>query len=219
MSKKPLKVLLVEDHDIVRHGIKALLEDEPAVQVVAEAANGMEALDQIARYHPEVVLMDMNMPVMNGLECTQKIKLIFPHVKILILSMHDHESYLINLLEAGANGYILKNTSREELIFAIRKIGNDGMYMGPEFTMNMLAKYKAASGFIGNPVKTNIAITDRERDVLNLIAEGLTNTEMAQKLFTSVRTIETRRKNLLTKTGTTNTATLIKFAVKNGMIK
>ncbi|MGZ3920350.1 MAG: response regulator transcription factor [Bacteroidia bacterium] len=199
MNRKPVKILLVEDHEIVRQGIKALLQGEPAMEVVAEAGNGAEALEQIKNYQPDVILMDMNMPVMNGLECTQKIRLVFPKVKILILSMHDHESYLINMLDAGANGYILKNTSKEELVFAIRKIANDGMYMGPEFTMNMLAKYKAASGFIGQAPKISIPITDREKDVLSLIAEGLTNTEMAQKLFTSVRTIETRRKNLLTK--------------------
>jgi DNA-binding NarL/FixJ family response regulator len=212
-----IKVLLVEDHDIVRQGIRALIENEPEVQVVGEASNGSEALSQLKNSDARVILMDMNMPVMNGLECTRKVKQQYPDKKVLILSMHDHESYLIDLLEAGADGYILKNTNKDELIFAIKKIANDGIYMGPEFTLNMLAKYKAAAGFVPARMK-DINITDREMDVLSLVAEGHTNIEIAKQLFTSVRTIETRRKNLLDKTGTSNTATLIKYAVQNGLI-
>lgn len=214
-----IKVLLVEDHDIVRQGIKALLETDNEIEVVGEANNGAEAIDQIKKQDPDVILMDMNMPVMNGLECTRRVKAEFPGKKVLILSMHDHESYLIDLLDAGADGYILKNTSKEELLFAIKKIARHGIYMGPEFTLNMLAKYKASTGYVGlNHVKEH-NITNREMDVLRLVAEGKTNIEIARELFTSVRTIETRRKNLLDKTNTTNTATLIKYALQNGLIK
>lgn len=214
-----VKVLLVEDHDLVRQGIRALLENETDIEVSGEACNGAEAMTKVKTFDPDVILMDMNMPVMNGLECTRQMKNQYPAKKVLILSMHDHESYLIDLLDAGADGYILKNTSKDELLFAIRKIANDGMYMGPEFTMNMLAKYKAASGFVNPARKTDIKITDREMDVLNLVAEGKTNIQIAKELFTSVRTIETRRKNLLDKTGTTNTATLIRYSVQNGLVK
>jgi DNA-binding NarL/FixJ family response regulator len=214
----PIKILLLEDHDIVRQGIKALLDSEKeTVIVLDEARNGAEAIEKIRRQNPDVVLMDMNMPVMNGIECTKQIRLEFPQVKVLILSMHDHESYLIEMLEAGANGYLLKNAAKDELIFAIKKIANDGIHFGPEFTLNMLSKYKAAIGH--SSAKVDAKLTDREMDVLRLIAMGYTNTEMAKTLFTSVRTIETRRKKLLDKTGTTNTATLIKFAVLNGLIK
>jgi DNA-binding NarL/FixJ family response regulator len=214
----PVKILLVEDHDIVRQGIRALLEGEKdIVTVIDEARNGAEALEKIRRQSPGVVLMDMNMPIMNGIECTKQIRREFPDVKVLILSMHDHESYLIEMLEAGANGYLLKNAAKDELVFAIKKIANDGIYFGPEFTLNMLAKYKAAIGH--SSAKVDVKLSDREMDVLRLIAMGYTNTEMAKTLFTSVRTIETRRKKLLDKTGTTNTATLIKFAVLNGLIK
>lgn len=214
-----IKVFLVEDHDIVRQGVKALLENNNETSVIGEASNGEEALQKLKKVQPDVILMDYNMPIMNGLECTRKVKVEFPHLKILILSMHDHESYLIDMLDAGANGYILKNTSPDEMIFAIKKVANNGVYMGPEFTLNMLAKYKAAQGFIGNRQPPNLNLTEREMDVLKLLAKGLTNTQMAHQLFTSVRTIETRRKKLLDKTGTNNTATLIKFAVLNGMIK
>lgn len=214
-----IKVLLVEDHDLVRQGIKALLDREDEIEVVGEACNGLEALEKVRLLNPDVILMDMNMPQMGGLECTRKIKAEMPSKKILILSMHDHESYLIDMLDAGANGYILKNTSKEELLFAIRKIANDGIYMGPEFTLSMLAKFKASGGFTTAQKKSDIRLTEREMDVLHMVAEGKTNMQIAQELFTSVRTIETRRKNLLDKTGTTNTATLIKYAVLNGLVK
>lgn len=215
----PVNVFLVEDHDIVRHGIKALLEGEPEIAIIGEAANGEQAISKLSSIQPDVILMDMNMPVMNGLESTRIIKRDYPSVKVLILSMHDHESYLIDMLDAGADGYILKNSSREELVFAIKKIANDGMYMAPEFTMSMLAKYKMETGRNRRPENLDIQLTEREKNVLDLIAEGLTNVEIANKLFTSVRTIETRRKKLLEKTGTKNTATLIRFAVLNGLIK
>jgi DNA-binding NarL/FixJ family response regulator len=213
-----IKVLLVEDHDIVRQGISALIAGSEEVEVVGEASNGASALEKIKQCNPDVILMDMNMPVMNGLESTREIKKQFPGKKVLILSMHDHESYLIDLLDAGADGYILKNTTKDELLFAIRKVASHGMYMGPEFTINMLAKYKASTVYLAVP-NSDLKITDREMDVLNLVAEGKTNVEIARELFTSVRTIETRRKNLLEKTGTTNTATLIRYAFKNGLIK
>jgi DNA-binding NarL/FixJ family response regulator len=213
----PVKVLLVEDHDIVRQGIKSLLEDVNDIVIVGEANNGMKAIPEIQLKKPDVVLMDLNMPVMNGLECTKKIKAEFAGVKVLILSMHDHESYLIDLLDAGADGYLLKNTSKDELLFAIKKVAGDGIYMGPEFTINMLAKYKASKGPVAvQPSSHNI--TPREMQVLKLVAEGKTNVEIAKELFTSVRTIETRRKNLLDKTKSTNTATLIRYAVKNGLV-
>jgi DNA-binding NarL/FixJ family response regulator len=214
-----ITIFLVEDHDIVRNGIKALLSNHPQIKIVGEASNGLDALEKLEKIQPDIVLVDMNMPVMDGLESTKRIKNKYPDVKILVLSMHDHESYLIDMLQAGANGYILKNASTEELVFAIRKIANDGIYIGPEFTLNMLAKYKAFAGYSDSTALYDFKISDREMDVLKLVAKGLTNNEIAVKLFTSVRTIETRRKKLLEKTKTRNTATLIYFAAANGLIK
>jgi DNA-binding NarL/FixJ family response regulator len=213
-----IKVLLVEDHDLVRQGIRALLEREQGITVVGEASNGEAAIAELQRSIADVVVMDMSMPVMNGLQCTKYIKQHYPKKKVLIVSMHDHESYLIDLLAAGADGYILKNAPREELAFAIRKIANDGIYMGPEFTLNMLQKYKSVAHDPAVEVQ-DLKITPREMEVLKLVAEGKTNVEIARELFTSVRTIETRRKNLLDKTRSTNTATLIRYAVKSGLVK
>jgi two-component system response regulator NreC len=212
-----IKVLLVEDHEIVRKGIKAIVESDPEIEVSGEASNGIEAIQKLKSLEVDLVLMDMNMPEMNGYECTKLVKQYHPAVKVLILSMHDHENYLIDMLTAGADGYILKNASKDELIFALRKIKNGGIYIGSEFTVNIVSKYKSSNHQLNG--NTEIDLSERERDVLNLIAEGHTNAEIAEKLFTSIRTIETRRKRLLEKTGTTNTATLIRFAVKNGLVE
>jgi DNA-binding NarL/FixJ family response regulator len=212
-----IKVLLVEDHEIVRKGIKAILESDPEIEVAGEASNGIEAIQKLKTIPVDFVLMDMNMPEMNGQECTKLVKQYHPAIKVLILSMHDHENYLIDMLGAGVDGYILKNASKDELLFAIKKITTGGIYIGSEFTVNIVSKYKSNNH---HPVATiEIELSDRERDVLTLIAEGHTNAEIAEKLFTSIRTIETRRKRLLEKTSTTNTATLIRFAVRNGLVE
>lgn len=213
-----IKVLLVEDHAIVRQGIRSLIESDMEISVIGEAANGVEAIHLISENMPDVVIMDLNMPVMNGIECTKVLKRQYPALKVLVLSMHDHEQYLVDMLAAGANGYVLKNTSRKELLYAIKLLHNNRKYIGPEFTESMLAKYQALTK---NNSKTaaSVDLSEREKEVLDLIAEGLTNVEIANKLTTSVRTIETRRKNLLEKTNTTNTATLIRFAALNGLIK
>ena|SRR6218665_2024495 len=212
-----VRILLVEDHEIVRQGVRSLIENESGIEIVAEAGNGQQALEACRRIKVDVVLMDINMPVMSGLECTRLLKKEFPEIKILVLSMHDFENYLIDLLQAGANGYILKNSSRDELVFAIRQVAIGGMYIGPEFTISILDKIKKGVNLLGykGPV---ISLSEGEAQVLELIGEGLTNVQMANRLFISVRTIESRRKKLLEKTNTTNTATLIKFSIKHGLI-
>lgn len=213
-----VKLILVEDHDIVRQGIHSLLQDENDIEIVGEAQNGKEALDLCARVSPDLVLMDMNMPVMNGSEATRQLKKRYPKLKVLILSMHDDESYLIEMLEAGADGYVLKSSRKDELLFAIRKVVSGGSYIGSEFIISILEKYKSRTNHISE-LASGILLSEGERQILDLIAEGLTNAEMAEKLFISVRTVESRRKKLLEKTGTVNTATLIKFALKNGLLK
>lgn len=214
-----IKILLAEDQAIVREGLKVLLDSEPEVSVVAVASNGREVLETIEKIEVDIVIMEVNMPVMNGLTCTKQVKAKFPDIRVLILSVCDNESYLIDLLDAGADGYILKSSTKEELLFAIHKISNDGTYIGPEFTLNILNRRKAERKTDSAEINPNNTLTDREMEVLELIAQGMTNAEMASKLFISVRTIETRRKKILEKTGTTNTATLIKYAILNGLIR
>ncbi len=213
-----LKIILVDDHILVRQGISSLLRGEPGLEIVGEARNGIEALDLCGRVRPDLVLMDIHMPVMNGMECTRVLRENFPDLKIIVLSMHNSSSYLLEMITAGASGYVLKNSSKEELMLAINKVAGGGVYISPELTLTVLEDFKDRhNATVDEPV--SVPLSDGEKQILDLIAEGLTNTQMAKKLFISIRTVESRRKKLLDKTGTTNTATLIKFAVKNGLVK
>ena len=211
-----IKVLLVEDHSIVREGLQVLFADEQDLRIIGEASNGAEAIDFVRANKPDLVLMDINMPVMNGIECTREIKRLYPDIKIVVLSMHDQESYLVDMLNSGAEGFVIKNTKKAELVFAIKKVMSGGTYIGPEFTLNMLARVNSGEKLVVNK-NSNVKLSVGEKQVLDLILAGMTNAQMAEKLFTSVRTIETRRKKLLEKTGTSNTATLVKYALLNGL--
>lgn len=212
----PVRIILAEDHDVISQGVRPLLESEPEIEIVAEASNGLEVIERCKSGNIDLAVLDMNMPLMNGVECTRVLKKDVPDIKVLILSMRDYEHYLVDMLQAGANGYILKNPCRNELAFAIKKIASGGTYIGPEFTFSIFEKYKNSSNSL---IYRGPVISPAENQVLELIAEGYTNTQIANKLFTSIRTIESRRKKLIEKTGTNNTATLIKFSLRHGLVK
>lgn len=212
----PVKVFLVEGREIVRLGVKAMLDNGRNVILAGEASHIEEALQMLKSIQPDVILLDMTLPVAALLDFTKQIKIKYPAVRILMLTLHDYESSLTRLLQSGVDGYVLKDTSGDEMIFAIEKIYKEGSYLEPDTILDVLANYKSKSEVPVAPVPN---LSEREMQVLDLIAEGLTNIQMAKKLFTSVRTIETRRKKLLNKTGTINTATLVRFAVLNGLIK
>jgi DNA-binding NarL/FixJ family response regulator len=211
-----IKVFILGNHEIVCHGIRSLLENTEA-EVIGECTNGDEAIERIKFLKPDVVIIDINGSIEEAITNTQHLRDDLAKVKILVLMMEDHEAYLTDMLDAGVQAIVLKNVRSEELLFAIKKVAHDEFYLCTDFAINILAKYKKIKGVQGH-VQLHIKLSDREMDVLKLVAEGLTNTEMAHRLFTSVRTIETRRKKLLDKTGTNNTATLIKFAVQNGLV-
>lgn len=211
-----IKVFIGEDHEIVRDGLKSLLRDTPGVSVVGEAANGKEIIDNIPG-DTDIVLMDINMPVLNGIETTKQIQQKYDGINVLVLSMMDHENYVAEMFNAGAKGYMLKNTGKEELLYALKRIKEGGMYVSPEIMAKSLEKMVLLSRENQRSV-SNVALSKRELEVLKLLAEGLTNNEIAEKLFTSRRTIETHRKNLIDKTASKNTAALIRFAIMNGII-
>ena len=215
------RLLLADDHTILRDGIRALLSAEPDLEVVGEASNGAEVLALLETTPVDVVLMDVQMPVLDGFATMPELRLRFPEVRVLVLTMLDHENYVARMLEAGALGYVLKNAAISEITHAIRTVAAGNPFLCTEIGLNML--YKAVAQRTGTEEvaaegHSGADLTARELEVLKLIAEGLTNGEIADKLFTSKRTIETHRQNIIAKTQAKNTAALIKLAVGRGLI-
>ncbi len=210
-----INVLVVDDHKIVRDGILSLLQDEDEISVIAQAENGKDALEKIPKVSPQLVLMDINMPVMNGIDCTREITRIYPEVKVLALTMLNELEHIKNMLGAGAKGYLLKSSGKEELVMAIKKVMSGQNYFSDEvkdLIMLEMVKKKTSPGKI---IGEKVPLTSRELDILELILQELTNQEIAEKLFISVRTVDAHRRNLLEKTGARNTAGLVKFALEN----
>lgn len=215
-----LQVLLAEDHNIVRNGIRMLLETDESIHIVAEAENGRQVLDYFAKgLKADLVLADINMAELDGISLLREMKTGNLDTKIVMLSMHDNEKYVVQAFLEGASGYLLKNVNADELIFALKHVCAGGRYLCSELTMTMLDKIlKNSHNFQPQP-RQDIEFSPREIEVLNLIADGLTNNEMSERLFISKRTIEGHRQSLIDKTGVRNTASLIRFAVINGMIQ
>lgn len=215
-----MNILLAEDHTIVRNGIKMLLETEKGFKVVGEALNGKEVMDMIyGGTAIDIILTDINMPEMDGISLIREVKENYPAIKVVILSMHDSEKYVIEAFREGAAGYLLKNVGADELIFSLRFIQNGGKYLCAELSMKMMENIIQHKQYQYAGNQHEIDFTMREIEILQLIADGLTNSEMSEKLFISKRTIEGHRQSLLEKTDSKNTAALIRFAVLNGIIQ
>jgi DNA-binding NarL/FixJ family response regulator len=215
-----INVLLAEDHNIVRNGIRSLLDKQPDVNLVGEAVDGLEVLKYVDDgAEVDVVLTDINMPQLNGLALIRELKKRSPKIKVLILTMLDHENYVMQAVNNGAFGYLLKRVNEEELMFAIRHVNAGNTYVCSEITDKLLIRLSNISSESIKELKVTVDLSKRELEILILIAEGFTNNEIAEKLFTSRRTVEGHRQNLLEKTGARNTATLIRFAVKNGLVE
>ena len=211
-----ISVLLAEDHLILRDGIKALLKGHPEINVVAEASNGKEVQNLLLDSEVDLLVLDINMPDMDGLKTAKYVKENYKNVKVLILSMLEQEKYVSKSFEAGALGYILKTTGKDELVNAIKMVAKGDPYISHKISANMLKNINIS---LLQEEKVEVDLSPRELEILDLIAEGYTNAEIADKIFTSKRTVETHRKNLIDKTGTKNTAALIKFAILNGILK
>jgi DNA-binding NarL/FixJ family response regulator len=211
---KHINVFIVDDHQIVRDGVKALLKKVEGIKIIDEASNGKEALKCVRSIHKEidVIIMDITMPEMDGILATRLILKEFPNIKILGLSMHDDESHLISMLQEGALGYVLKTTGKAELVHAISRVAEGQSYFDRQASSKLL-------NYLSNKDKhkksKDTELTAREKEVLLLIAEELTNAEIAEKLFLSPRTIDTHRRNLLQKLNVKNTAGLVKYAMKH----
>lgn len=222
-NNKKNNILLADDHHLVRDGIKSLLIKYDDFNVVGEGADGVELLKAMEHSTEpiDLVLADINMPNMNGLELCKHITENYPHTKVIILSMLDHEKYVSQALKAGAKGYLLKSVNEEELVFAIRQVMNNLFYVCSELTHQLLSKTLIGGQMSVKSLSENaekIDFSSREIEILELIAEGYTNVEIADKLFTSKRTVEGHRLQMIAKTGVRNTAALVKFCITNGIL-
>ncbi|MDF7814707.1 response regulator transcription factor [Hymenobacter sp. YC55] len=214
-----IRVFLVDDHTLMRDGLRAVLSGQPELTVVGEAANGQELLDKLPNTPTDVVLLDMNMPVLDGLATTTRLRELFPELRILMLSMLDHERSVGQVLDAGAHGYVLKNADKVEIVTGILTVAAGKQFLCSELGLSMLRKVLTLEDSEPSPsAKKNTGLSFREREVLQLIGSGLTNQAIADKLFTSKRTVETHRQNIIEKTGVKNTAALIRYAMTQGWL-
>ncbi len=215
-----IKVALTDDHTLIRDGLKLLLENVNGIEVVGDTATGDDLLELLANTDIDVVLLDICMPGKDGFEITRQIKKNYPQVKVLVLSMVEEKSKVLRIMEEGATGYVLKSARRDELVSAINLVARGTRYICSDLSMDLLQQSlepELTTQVHEHSLMANI-ISKRELEILSLIADGYTNAEIAEKLFTSKRTIETHRQNLLEKTKAKNTAHMIKFAMQAGIV-
>ena len=214
----PIRILLADDHKIFRDGLRSLLEQEALVAVVGEAGNESEVLAQLEQHAIDVILMDIDMGVSNGIETTATVRGRYPQTHVLVLSMHSDINYIVGMLDVGATGYVLKNTGKDELLTAIRAVAGGDTYYSNQVSARLVEHLHSRKRISSPRNSGDVPLTKREVEVLRLIAEEFSNPEIAQQLFISIRTVDTHRRNLIEKLGVKNTAGLVKYAIKNGLI-
>ncbi len=214
---KKISLLLVDDHVVVRSGLRMLLAAQPDMEIVGEAETGAEAVALVEKLHPRVVLMDVQMPDMNGIEATAEIKKLYPETAVLALTMYEDDQYFFEMLNAGASGYLPKRAAPDELVAAIRAASSGEVFLYPSLATRLVQDYlsRVASG---DPPRLYDDLTPREQEVLVLVAEGLTNNEIAEQLVISVKTVDRHRENIMRKLNLHNRIDLVKYAIKKGLI-
>ena len=217
---QPIRVLVADDHDIVRYGICSVIDASDDIEVVCEAGSGTEALEQFRKMNPDVCILDITMPEMNGIQTTRAILELEPEARILILTMHINEEYLNQVLNAGANGYMLKNSDRDELLGSIRAVYRGEKAFSQTISKLMTERYVRQ---VQKPRELQdtekVNVTRRELEILRLIAEGHTSSEISEILFISPRTVDTHRANLMSKLDIKNAAGLVRYAIENKLIE
>jgi DNA-binding NarL/FixJ family response regulator len=212
---KKIPISIVDDHSLFRNGLKLLLSAFSEIEVISECSNGQEFIESLDTFKPEVVLMDIEMPVMNGIEATKKATSLYPELKIITLSMFGEEEYYYKMIDAGVKGFILKNSNIDEVVKAIRTIRNGGTYFSQEILYNVVKNIREVS-------KTDpfqLQLSTRELEILDLICKGMSNQEIGDVLNISKRTVDKHRANILSKTDTKNTASLVMFAIEHKLIE
>lgn len=212
-----MRILLADDHGIVRRGMKSLLETEPGIEVVGEASDGREALKLCETLKPDIAILDVSMPMLNGIETTAQAVKNWPDLKIIILSMYADESYVVRALSAGARAYLLKEATEEDLLPAVRAVAGGRSFFSPAISKILLNDYVRHLKQRGLEDSYDV-LTDREKEVLQLLAEGKTNKEVAALLNLGISTVETHRLKLMQKLGLHNTAEIVLYAVRKGII-
>lgn len=215
---KKIRVLIADDHTIVREGIRMILTAQPDIEVVGEAANGQEAIDLTRKLRPDVVVMDISMPGVSGINATKAIKAEMPEVNVLALTMHEDETYVFQLLKAGASGYVLKRGAASDLVNAVRAASKGEAFLYPSVAKAVVQDYLQRVE-AGEERERWDGLTQREREILKLIAEGYTNQEIAQKLYISVKTVQTHRAHILEKLGLHDRTELVRYAIRKGLIE
>lgn len=210
------RIILADDHKVMRAGLRNLISQEPDLEVVAEASTGREAVELCHKHEPDLVLMDIAMPELNGIEACRQVRAELPRVRVLALSMHADKQYAAGMLGAGASGYLLKDCAYDELVEAIRTVASGRTYLSPEITGVVLRDYvDRLSGAEADSAFS--VLTDREREVLQLVAEGHTTKQIAEKLYVSVKTVESHRQNIMDKLEIRTIAELTKYAIREGL--
>jgi DNA-binding NarL/FixJ family response regulator len=221
---KKIRILIADDHSVVRSGIRTVLQSSPDFSVVAEAEDGEQAVELAAKHKPEVVVMDISMPQLNGIEATARMKQIDPNIKVIILTVHSDEEYVFQILRAGASGYVLKSAGKKEIFAAIRSAVSGERFFSPGISNLIIEGFiNRTKGPTPQPVARGSSrtqqLTKREIEVLEYIAQGYTNRKIADTLFLSVRTVNTHRTNLMQKLDIHDTARLVRYAIETGLVK
>lgn len=215
---KQINLAIADDHKIFRNGLKATLEDCPDFKLMIEASNGKELIGQLATHTPDVILMDIKMPEMDGMQTTAYIHGHFKQIRVLALSMHNEDKYIVDMMKAGASGYLLKNAEPEEIIEAILTVHDKGFYFNEHLSVTLIKQLVGPGSYADSASQQQVDLNDREIEVLKLVCQEHSNQEIADKIFLSVRTVEGYRARLFEKTGSKNLVGLVIFAIKKGII-
>jgi two-component system, NarL family, response regulator NreC len=227
---KKIRLMLVDDHEVIRVGLKTFLQTQPDFEVVAEAGNGEDAVDRAMESHPDVILMDITMPGVDGMEATRRLRVLCPKCLVLALTVHDDKQYLMQMLAAGASGYITKQAAAEELVEAIHTIASGNVYLQPALARWLLEDYQRLSGQRASPRTVQSEEADgrvigleilslRERQVLEMVAQGVSNQDIGQRLELSHKTIARHRERIMKKLNMHSRTELVKFAIRTGLVQ